>query len=247
MGLVFNATNAQTSLNTVKKVVPMPSLRNRIEHSKTLAAILGGVANGYLSLCDKTTRWQIEGRDALTSALAQGPVMLVMWHERSIMGAVHWPVGAGPLSSLYDASPIGRVSGALQRQRGLQPIEMSDKTSNIAASRSVLRRFKDGVSIGMTGDGPLGPARQMKSAPLEWARAGQMPVFGYAFASTRSKQLDTWDNMHLPLPFGRGAIVFDQFSEVIARRPDEGEAEAQAQALATFLDGVTARADGLVA
>ena len=89
--------------------------------------------------------------DELRAALADGPVLLIMWHSRSVMGALHWPVADAPLSSLYDRSPIGRVSGALQRRVGLQPMEMSRKLSNRAASRTVLKRVKDGVSIGMTG------------------------------------------------------------------------------------------------
>ncbi|MEM9472749.1 MAG: hypothetical protein AAGA00_12360, partial [Pseudomonadota bacterium] len=125
------------------------SLRRRIEKSKRLAAVVAWIAGGYLAFCNRTTRWQIDGLEELKSALAEGPVLLVMWHSRSVMGALHWPVSAGPLSSLYDKSPIGRVSGALQRRVGLQAMEMSRKTSNRAASREILKRVRDGVSIGM--------------------------------------------------------------------------------------------------
>jgi lysophospholipid acyltransferase (LPLAT)-like uncharacterized protein len=169
-----------------------------------------------------------------------------MWHERSIMGALHWPVGDGPLSSLFDASPIGRVSGALQRRVGLQPMEMSRKSSNRAASRTVLKRLQEGVSIGMTGDGPLGPPMQVKDAPLEWARATGVPVFCYAFATTRGRRLNSWDRMLLPYPFGRGAIVFARFEGDIPRRPADDNREALREDLRLFMDETTARADALL-
>ncbi|MBQ2261760.1 MAG: hypothetical protein II336_10350 [Loktanella sp.] len=222
------------------------SLRRRIEHSERLAALFAWLAGGYLALCNRTTSWQYEGLDDLRDALAQGPVLLVMWHERSIMGALHWPVADGPLSSLYDASPIGRVSGALQRRVGLQSMQMSRKTSNLAASRIVLKRVREGVSIGMTGDGPLGPALAVKDAPLEWARVSGVPVFCYAFATTRGRRLNSWDRMLVPRMFGRGAVVFDHFGAEIPRKPDDKTRAALREDIRLFMDATTARADALI-
>jgi lysophospholipid acyltransferase (LPLAT)-like uncharacterized protein len=222
------------------------SLRKRIERSEVFATCIASVAGWYLSYCNKTTDWTIEGRKDLEAALAHGPVLLVMWHSRSVMGALHWPVAAGPLSSLYDKSPIGRVSGALQRRVGLHPIEMSRKLSNRNASRVILRRVKDGVSIGMTGDGPLGPARLVKDAPLEWARITGMPVFCYAFATTKGRRLDTWDRMLVPKPRGRGAQVFRRFEVAIPRKLDDPSREALRQDLQRTLDETTASADRIL-
>lgn len=224
----------------------LKSLRRKIENSERLAALLAGIAGSYLAFCDRTTRWQVEGQDALEASLRDGPVLLVMWHERSIMGALHWPVKAGPLSSLYANSPIGRVSGALQRRVGLQPMQMSDKQSNIAASRQVLQRVRDGVSIGLTGDGPLGPALVLKDAPLEWARVTGMPVFAYAFATTKGRRLDSWDNMILPRPWGKGAKVFVRFDQEVPRKTGSDETEVLRADLARFLNEVTSRADSLL-
>ena len=196
----------------------MSPLRKRLNHSRLLASILARIVGSYLRLCNATTKWQIEGLDALKADLADGPVLLVMWHERSLMGPVHWPVKAGQLSSLYDRSAVGRVSGAMQRQFGLQPMEMSNKTSNITASRQILHRVRDGISIGMTGDGPLGPARQVKDAPLDWARTMQRPVYAYAFTTKRHRRLDTWDNMMMPLPFTTGSLVFVKWDQTPARK-----------------------------
>lgn len=219
------------------------SLRRRLETSKLLIGFFGRLLAGYLRLCRATTRWTIEGQDALEQDLAKGPVLLVMWHERSFMGAAHWPVAAGQLSSLHATSPIGQVSGAVQRRLGLRPMAMDERASNMRAARVVLARVKDGVSIGMTGDGPLGPARQVKDAPLDWARAAGVPVWGYAFACTGGRRLDTWDNMILPRPFGRGHVVFARWEHEMPRKPDAAQTEAARQAMAAFLDGISARAD----
>lgn len=234
--LVFEGRNVETSGATGATHM---TFRHRIEHSRFLAWLLAALAGSYLSLCQRTTRWDYIGLDDLKSDLADGPVLLLMWHGRSLMGPIHWPVDAGPLSSLYDASPIGRVSGALQRRRGLQPMEMSHKMSNLAASRTVLRRVREGISIGMTGDGPLGPALDVKDAPLEWARVMKRPVYGYAFSVKRHRILGSWDDMMLPLPFTTGRVVFARFDGEVVGKMDE----AARDRLKGMLDEVVAFAD----
>lgn len=222
------------------------SLRRRIEQSERLATLLAGAAGRYLGYCNRTTKWQIEGVDDLRAQLKVGPVLLVMWHSRSIMGALHWPVADGPISSLHDSSPIGRVSGALQRRVGLQPIQMERNLSNRATSRIVLKRVKDGVSIGMTGDGPLGPALKVKDAPLDWARTTGIPVFCYAFAVRKGHRLGSWDQMLVPLPRGEGAYVFRRFEGTIARKMGTDQIEALRGQMHQFMVDTTARADAML-
>ena len=222
------------------------SIRRRIEQSEWLAARLAGLVGGYLSLCNRRIHWATEGLDELHAALQNGPVLVVMWHSRSVMGALHWPVADGSLSSLHDSSPIGRVSGALQRRVGLLPIQMSRKGSNRASSRAVLKRVKEGVSIGMTGDGPLGPQRELKDAPLDWARTTGMPVFCYAFSVTNGRRLDTWDQMLVPHPYGQGAYVFRRFDGTFHRKMSPAEIETLRGEVHKFMTETTQRADAML-
>jgi lysophospholipid acyltransferase (LPLAT)-like uncharacterized protein len=109
----------------------------------------------------------------------------------------------------------------------------------------VLGRLKGGISVGLTGDGPVGPARVLKDAPLDWARAAGVPVFVYAFAMSRQKRLKTWDKMILPMPFSRGVVVYAKFSDPLPRRI-EAEALAALRAdLARTLTEVVERAESL--
>ena len=221
----------------------VPSLRSRLQKSPVLAAIIARVIGTYLRFCHATTRWDITGVDGLARDLAKGPILLVMWHERSLMGPLHWPLRHGQLSSLHASSAIGRVSGAMQRQFGLRPMKMSDRKSNVAASRQVLQRVREGVSIGMTGDGPLGPALVVKDAPLDWARAMQQPVYTYAFATTRHWRLKAWDKMMVPLPFGRGAVTFNRWEADVPRKADLQTIARLRASLDVALRQATARVD----
>ena len=222
------------------------SLRKRIEKSRLLAAVIGGLAGRYMALCEKRIRWQVAGLDDLRAALAEGPVLYITWHETVLLSAQQWPRAEARLSTLYNRSPIGRVTGALHRRMGLHPMEMSRRTSNRAASRTVLKRVREGVSIGIAADGPLGPRRQIGDATLEWARATGIPIFGYAFAVSHGRRLNSWDRMLLPYPRGRGAYVFARFAGTIPRRPSPEETEALREALREFMNDTTARAEGMV-
>jgi len=233
----------QSSIPATKGPNPVSSLRKRLEHSPLLARIIARLFGSYLRLCNATTTWQIDGLQDLQTDLADGPVLLVMWHERSVMGPVHWPVQHGQLSSLYARSAIGRVSGAMQRQFGLRPMQMSHKTSNVAASRQILRRVRDGISIGMTGDGPLGPALVVNDAPLDWARAMQRPVYAYAFATSRHRRLGSWDRMIMPLPFTTGTISFQRWQADVPRKPTPAEVADQRASLSALLNKTTAASD----
>lgn len=222
------------------------SLRKRIEKSERLVSAVARLLRLYLGLVQRRTKWESEGVDDLRTALADGPVLLVMWHSRLVMGAHHWPIADGNLSSLHDTSPVARVAGALHRQVGLQPMKMSRKTSNITASRTVLKRIRDGISIGMTADGPLGPAMQVNDATMEWARVTGAPIFCYAFSTIRQRRMNSWDQMLMPGLFGRGAYVFRRFAREVPRKAEPAQLEALREALCGHIKETTARADELV-
>ncbi|WP_412507654.1 lysophospholipid acyltransferase family protein [Roseovarius sp. SYSU LYC5161] len=206
----------------------MKRLRRRIEQSAFAARLPALVIGLYLRAVNLTTRWHGEGVAALQQDLAHGPVLLVVWHQHLLMVPAHWPGAGGPLISIHDASPIGRAAGALYRHFGQRSMQIDRRRSNLRAARAVLRQTRAGVSAGITGDGPNGPAFALKDAPLDWARAMGCPVYTYAFAHSRQRELDSWDSMALPRPFGRGRYVFRRWTEAPARRSVDDQARLRA-------------------
>lgn len=224
----------------------MSPLRRRINDSYALAWIVATLVGGYLWLCQRTTRWEIIGRDALEADLNEGPVLLVMWHARLLLAPYHWPLSAGQLTALNDTSPIGRSAGELNRRLGLRPMQMSASQSNTAASRQILRRIKEGASIGLTGDGPKGPALLLKDAPLDWARVIQRPVYVYAYATRAHRRLGTWDKMFFPLPFTRGRVVYTKWVEAPPRKVAAPEAARLRASLGDLMRETTEMADAVI-
>ena len=217
------------------------TLRQRIDRSPLLARTTARIVGAYLTLCNRTTKWEAEGLEDLKADLQDGPVLLVMWHQNLLMASYHWPLKSGQISTLHTSSPIARVAGALHNLQGLDAMEMSSSDSNLAAARKVLRKFRDGTSIGMTGDGPLGPDHVLNTAPLEWARRGPMRVWGFAYRCEKHRKLDSWDNMILPRPFARGRYVFAPFDYPLTTKPTAQESELALAALTEFLNDIDAR------
>jgi lysophospholipid acyltransferase (LPLAT)-like uncharacterized protein len=211
------------------------SIRKRLEHSRVLAFLLGRALGLWMRLCRATTRWDVTGRADLDAALREGPVILILWHEGAMMSAALWATTGAPLSSLRADSAVGRISGSVQAHFGLRPMAMSARNGNLAASREVLRRLRDGVSVGLTGDGPLGPARILQDAGLDWARASGRPVFVMGWGTARHRRLATWDRMVLPLPFTRGRLIFARWDGGLARRPSDDELAAARTSLSALM------------
>lgn len=217
----------------------MKPLRRRLERSALLAGLAGRLLAGWLRLCHRTTRWQRDGWDDLRAALAEGPVVLILWHECAAFAMVDWPSHWGPLTSLTDTSPAGTVSGAVQARLGLRPVAMQARGGNLAASRAVMRRLGEGVSVGLTGDGPTGPARVLKDPGPDWARATGRPVFLYAFATARARRLRTWDRMLWPRPFDRGISAYRRWDGQLPRRADAATRAAAQADIAAALTALT--------
>jgi lysophospholipid acyltransferase (LPLAT)-like uncharacterized protein len=224
----------------------MRRLRKRIEAWDWPVAAAGAVIAAWLRLCDRTTRWERRGEAELAAALAEGPVIVVLWHERIALSGAHWRPGWGPISALHTDRPIGRVAGAAQARLGCRPIPMASRRGNLAASREAMRRLQGGVSIGLAGDGPSGPAHVLKDAALDWARATGRPVFAYAWAARPAWALPSWDRLRWPLPWARGCAVWRRWPVEAPRRAAPDAIERLRAALAAHIDAVTAEAEAAV-
>ena len=221
------------------------TLRRRLERSDVLTRMLGGIVAAYAWICYRTIRWKWHGYEDLKSALAEGPVVLLVWHSRLMLCAPHLRV-VPRFYTIHDEKPAGRLAGASQRYFGMRPIEMSTKGSNQTANREILKALKTGASVGLTVDGPRGPARVVKQAPLDWARISGAPVFLYAFSCTRQWRANSWDRLLVPRPFGRGCASVRRWDGAVPRRASEDEMAALRDRIGAALDAHQAEVDAAI-
>lgn len=225
----------------------LTSLRRKIEQSNLLAQVSGRTLAGWTMVCDRSTTWRREGEEALARAVAEGPVVIVLWHEMVMTGGAHWRPAWGRLVTIHDTSPAGRTGAAASARLGASPFLISARQSNLSVTREILGLIRDGSSLAIAADGPRGPRRVVKDAPLDWARAAGVPVFAYAWAVEGQRHAKSWDRMRFVRPFARGGIVFRRWDREIPRRMDDTARAALRADLGAHLTAVADAAAALAA
>ncbi len=176
--------------------------------------MLPAVLGGYLGFALRTTRWTLDGQEHFRPHGAGAPAVFAFWHEfLPLMPALSMIARRLPF---YKPTPIhtlvsqhrdGRVIGAVVRRFGIMPILGSSTRGGSAALRNLLAVLKEGDLIGITPDGPQGPARKAAAGVAQLAALSGVPILPCAARTSRRIQLNTWDRMPVPLPFGRGVMV----------------------------------------
>ena len=181
-----------------------------------LALLLGG----YLWLVLRTIRWTIHNRPIADALLADPAGFLVcLWHSQIAAAVGGQPLcrPLRPARLIISLSPDGEFIAQAMEMMDLPAFRGSSRKtrdprrvhSGSTVYRQSLNWLRDGGILILTPDGPRGPARQMAEGAVRMAVRTGAPVLLMGLCARPALRLNTWDRMKLPLPFGRGAIVFD--------------------------------------
>lgn len=223
----------------------LKKLRKKIANNPRLNRAVESMLAAYVRFAFRSSRWTRTGCDEMDACVARGePVIFVVWHQRLIMAPYMFnaPEGAR-ICALTSAARAGRLAGQILVRLGWETIPMSSHQRHVTLSREVLKRIKQGCSIGIAADGPRGPARISSTVPIVWARTSGARVFTVAFAQKRVLRLPTWDKQMLPLPFTRGTITCQEWTDEVPRKPSDEQAEALRLSIEAALDEITDAAD----
>ncbi len=203
----------------------------------------------WMRFCFATIRWTREGETEVEAIWARGGgVIPIFWHSRLALSPASWPLDrATPTKALVSLSADGQfIARALERV-GFPAIRGStaNKDKGQAAKggsqalRDGLRQLKVG-GLAVTPDGPRGPANVMGEGVPLMAKLSGAPVVFLGLSCRPAIRLGSWDRALVPLPFGRGALVYDTAFYPEGAEPDEVAADWTAR-----LTAVEARADAI--
>lgn len=218
---------------------------------RAVQAMLSRLMAAWMRLCLSTIRWRREQHDLVEAAWAEGgPVIVAFWHSRIALAPAAWDHRRGqPARALISRSPDGQFIADAVARLGFPAIRGSSQRKDsperakggAQALRDALKWLKQGGAVAVTPDGPRGPAREMAEGLPVMARMSGAPVLLLGLACRPAIRLNSWDRAMLPLPFGRGAMVWDRVQ--IGRDADPASVVADWTARLT---AVEARADALV-
>jgi lysophospholipid acyltransferase (LPLAT)-like uncharacterized protein len=203
----------------------------------------------YMRFVDRTTRWELVGLDHVRRFVCGGrPCIAAFWHGRMLM----LPMGlqrvratcarCNPVHMLISAHGDGRAISDAIRYTDILTVAGSTQNGGAEALRVLVRYLRAGEIVGITPDGPNGPAMRAAAGVIQLARLGQAPLLPYTYATSRRRILGTWDRFLVPLPFGRGVYVWGEPIEVPSDLDSAGM-ERWREMVETRLIALTAEAD----
>lgn len=200
------------------------------------------ITTAHIRLVKATTRWQtVNGAVAEPAWRGDAPIIAAFWHERLALTPYCWPTRV-PFNMLMSGHPDGQFIAGAVEAFGLRTVVGSSTRGGSGALRALLRKLKDGESVGLTPDGPRGPRREVGDGIIALARLSGVPILPAAVGVSRRIVLKTWDRLVIGLPFGRGAMVWGQPIS-IAKDADDAEVARLRARLKDELDRITDQAD----
>jgi lysophospholipid acyltransferase (LPLAT)-like uncharacterized protein len=186
----------------------MAKLIKHLGRKAIVQGALAGLAAGLMGAVKVTTRWQTTGAEMAAPAWAgDKPVIVAFWHNRLAMMPACWP-SAKPFHMLISSHPDGRLIANTIAHFGFGSIPGSSTRGGGEALRQLVRTLKNGESVGVTPDGPRGPRMTAGDGVLALARIAGVPILPLAVSVGNRLVLNTWDRLIIPLPFGRGTMIW---------------------------------------
>ncbi len=178
--------------------------------------LAGFLLASYMVLVKYTTRWQIDRADQAKTVIdTQAGLIALTWHSRFLMLNAAWKKDWQPPHVLISRSRDGTLVSHTTHYLGLKTIRGSARKQGsrkskggAKAMRDMLGVLKDGACVVMTPDGPRGPRQRLGDGPLYLAKISGSPILPCTFAVKHRIQFKSWDRFVLPLPFGRGRIIW---------------------------------------
>ena len=185
---------------------------------RLLAGIIGRLMAAYVRLVAATSRFEGE-------PVTQEQVVLAFWHEYNLVAAIAaYRLRRGsPHVSFSTQTFRGEVMNALLAAIGAGSVPLpaeGERAEAARLARELARLGREGATVGVSPDGPIGPYRRAKPGALIVARESGLPLQPWAFSAHPSIRLTgRWDRHIVPLPFSRIRAMEAEPIRVATREP----------------------------
>lgn len=211
-----------------------------IQHQflKTLVPPLGYF---YISLMGKTSKTVEIGKQAQDALRQQHPhVIYAVWHEHILVHA--WVFRQRGISMLISQSRDGEYIARTVKFLGFRAARGSSSRGAVRGMLKLAHILKDEGDVGITADGPRGPARECKPGVITLAKRSGCPIIPLAASASRSRRVNSWDRMIVPYPFSTLTVMYGEPIFIPADADKEALANYQQQ-VKQALDALASRAE----
>lgn len=215
-------------------------LEVRLQRNPRVQAVLRGLVSGYLRGVQRTSRKQFLGVDRYRQQDREAPVIICCWHGHLAGTPFLGDHLHRPVKVLASDHADGMLIVDTLARMGYEAILLATSGDKTPSLRAALRALRQGTSLGLSTDGPMGPARESKPGAVTLASLSGAALVPMGVAARPAIRLRTWDRFLLPLPFGR-CVVSTGDPIPVPRRLDAAGVAAMQKRLDAAIDAEVAR------
>ena len=162
---------------------------------------------------------------------AGGGRLVAFWHGRQLlMSFIKVDFDRKiPLYALISEHNDGRMIAAIVRRLGISSVAGSSSQHGSQATRELIGHMKAGSHVGITPDGPKGPAYHSKAGIIFLAALSGKPIYPMSYSAQSLWTFRSWDGMILPKPFSRAVRMIGEPIFVPRRISKEETSQYQEQ------------------
>ncbi len=205
-------------------------------------SILSPVIATVIKLLSLSIKWKILNEENKLKAFEDNePIIVVFWHERIAVMSKIWPMEK-PLAMLQSPHSDGQLIAKAINHLGFQTVWGSTNRNAVGGIIGLIKKTKKGISIGITPDGPRGPALECSKGPVAIAKISGLKIIPIAWSTSNFWRLNNWDKSLVPKPFSKGIWVWGEHIKV-PKNCSKDEIEIYTQKLSKALNFYTKLAD----
>lgn len=188
------------------------------------AAAIGALGYPALLALGRTWRWRVEGEAHFAGILASGhyPVM-ALWHGRILPSVFYFR--HRDVVVITSDNFDGEWTAKIIHRLGYTTARGSTSRNAVRAALKAKRRMEEGHPVGITLDGPRGPAMVAQPGAVWMAKVTGNPLLPFHVESSSYWTAPSWDASQVPYPFSRIAMVM---GEPFFVPPDADDAQLEA-------------------
>ncbi len=173
-----------------------------------LRRLIPRLAWAYLTFVGKTSRIKVIGEKRRGDLRREGRRFIyAFWHARQVFFT--YSHRGDPVTVLVSRSLDGELIARAMALFGIKACRGSSSRQAVAGTKAMVSAIREGFDLGITPDGPRGPAHVVKAGLPGLAQSLQVPILPITNALSRKVVFEkSWDRYEVPLPFGKVVIRY---------------------------------------
>jgi len=163
------------------------------------------------------------------------PIIVAFWHNRLAMIPFFARKAGKQLKNhrfmtLASRHGDGKFVSLIMQKFGFITISGSSRQNrklsrgiDFANMRAIINGLNQGYTLGITPDGPRGPAKKINGELLNIAKATQAKILCISYSAKNNLIFNSWDRLKVPLPFNN--IKFYVHNQIITVDSNASKAE----------------------